>query len=75
MMFEKYQNVISKTDLFLQHFEFHSHANNWSQCKNGTFKHMGFFGAKNKLPTSPCCLDAIVYFRIFVLITEFLTAV
>lgn len=42
MMFGKYLNFISKTEFFfffLQHFEFRSHANNWSQCKNGIFKH------------------------------------
>ncbi|MDF4275709.1 hypothetical protein P3372_27360, partial [Vibrio parahaemolyticus] len=40
--FGKYQNFISKTEFFLQHFEFRSHANNWSQCKNGIFKHQFF---------------------------------
>ena len=62
MMFEKYQNFISKTDFFfLQHFEFRSHVNNWSQCKNGNFKHQFFtFGAnKSLLKTNDQHLHAV----------------
>ena len=42
MMFGKYQNFISKTEFFLQHFEFCSLVNNWSQWKNGIFKQLIF---------------------------------